>query len=152
MGHEKRGHILRGVAISLLYSFALLYLMSLFLSYPPLFAAFAVSHSSVYVGLVLFQLLFAPVDTFLQVRVRVRVRVRVDTFLQAALARTLTRTLTLTLTRTLTLTLTLTLTCTIASMTSCSSCRVHRTYVGLSRSSSRPFSKASRAWLGLGLG
>ena len=93
MGHEKRGHIIQGVVISLLYSFVrlhhptrptltnsylthlltyqlanlpacrylptyrlthstqvLLYLMSLFLSYPPLFAAFAVSHSSVYVG------------------------------------------------------------------------------------------------------
>ena len=74
MGHEKRGHIVRGIVISLLYSFALLYLMSLFLSYPPLFAAFAVSHSSVYVGLVLFQLLFAPVDTFLQVALTARSR------------------------------------------------------------------------------
>jgi len=48
--------------------------MSLFLSYAPLFAAFAVSHSSVYVGLVLFQLLFAPVDTFLQVALTARSR------------------------------------------------------------------------------
>jgi len=74
VGHEKRGHIVQGIVVSLLYTFVLLYIMSLFLSFPPLFAAFSVSHVSVYVGLVLFQLLFSPVDTFMQIGMTMRSR------------------------------------------------------------------------------
>lgn len=74
MGHEKRGHIKLGIATSLAYMFVMLYVMGLFLSYPPLFAAFSVSHASVYLGLVLFQLLFSPVDTLMQIVLTMRSR------------------------------------------------------------------------------
>jgi len=74
VGHEKRGHVVQGIVVSLCYTFLLLYLMSFFLSYAPLFSAFAVSHTSVYIGLVLFQLLFSPVDTFMQIALTMRSR------------------------------------------------------------------------------
>jgi len=74
VGHEKRGHIKLGIATSLAYMFVMLYVMGLFLSYPPLFAAFSVSHASVYLGLVLFQLLFSPVDTLMQIVLTMRSR------------------------------------------------------------------------------
>lgn len=74
VGHEKRGHIKQSIAVSLAYLFVMLYLMSLFITYPPLFSAFFVSSPSIYVGLVLFQLLFAPVDTFMQIALTMRSR------------------------------------------------------------------------------
>jgi len=74
VGHEKLGHIRWSIVFQLAYTFALLYIMSLFLSYPPLFAAFGVASPSVYVGLILFQLLFSPVDTLLQVVLTMRSR------------------------------------------------------------------------------
>ena len=57
VGHEKKGHIVQGMCFSVVYLFVVLWLMSLFLSYRPLFAAFYVSQPSVYVGLLLFQML-----------------------------------------------------------------------------------------------
>jgi len=74
VGHEKRGHIKQSLAFSVLYLFVMLYLVSLFISYTPLFTAFFVSTPSVYVGLLLFQMLFAPLDTFLQIVLSARSR------------------------------------------------------------------------------
>lgn len=70
VGHEKKGHIKQSMGFSICYLFVVLYLMSIFISYEPLFDAFFVSTPSVYVGLLLFQMLFSPVDTFLQVWLR----------------------------------------------------------------------------------
>mmetsp|Transcript_44841 Transcript_44841/g.124333 ORF Transcript_44841/g.124333 Transcript_44841/m.124333 type:complete len:240 (+) Transcript_44841:709-1428(+) len=74
VGHEKKGHIVQGMGFSVVYLFVVLWLMSLFLSYGPLFAAFFVSQPSTYVGLLLFQMLYAPVDTFLQMGLSARSR------------------------------------------------------------------------------
>lgn len=67
VGHERLGHVRTGLVISLAHTFVVLYVMSLFLSYPPLFAAFGVTEPSVYLGLLLFQLLYAPVDKLLSI-------------------------------------------------------------------------------------
>jgi STE24 endopeptidase len=70
VGHEKRGHIKRTLAFSLVQTLVIFYLMSFFLppnSYPPLFAAFSVSRPSVHVGLVLFELLLSPVSALLTI-------------------------------------------------------------------------------------
>lgn len=66
VGHEKLGHVSKSMVVSLVYSFVLFFLMQLFLTWRPLYAAFGVSRPSVYVGLLLFQFVFAPVDTFLE--------------------------------------------------------------------------------------
>jgi len=42
VGHEKHGHVIQSLAVSLAYSLAMLYLMAFLLSYPPLFTAFGV--------------------------------------------------------------------------------------------------------------
>ncbi len=62
IGHYKRGHVLRGLAISLVYSGVVFYLLSLVLTREGLFTAFGVTEPSVYAGLVFFGLLFAPID------------------------------------------------------------------------------------------
>ncbi|HHE42007.1 MAG TPA: M48 family peptidase [Dehalococcoidia bacterium] len=66
-GHYGRGHILKGVLAASLHAAILLYLLAFFLEQPGLFEAFGVSQSSVYVGFVLFGLLYTPVETALSV-------------------------------------------------------------------------------------
>jgi STE24 endopeptidase len=43
----------------------LFFLMSLFISYPPLFEAFYMDQPSVYAGLLFFSMLFTPIECFL---------------------------------------------------------------------------------------
>ncbi len=62
IGHYRRGHIWRGLALSIGYLGATLWILSFFLEREALFAAFGVSEPSVYAGLVFFGLLFAPID------------------------------------------------------------------------------------------
>ncbi|MCY4073918.1 MAG: M48 family metallopeptidase [Acidobacteria bacterium] len=62
IGHYRRGHIWRGLALSVGYLGATLWILSFFLEREALFAAFGVSEPSVYAGLVFFSLLFAPID------------------------------------------------------------------------------------------
>jgi STE24 endopeptidase len=66
-GHYKRGHVLKGVLATSLHAAILLYLLSFFLEQPGLFEAFGVSQASVYIGLVLFGLLYTPVETGLSI-------------------------------------------------------------------------------------
>ncbi len=66
-GHYKRGHITKGIAATILHAAILLALLGFFLDQPALFHAFGVSDASVYVGLVLFSLLYTPVETALSV-------------------------------------------------------------------------------------
>ncbi len=65
MGHYKMRHILKMMAVGILQTGCLLFLMSLIINSPVLFDAFYVSQPSVYAGLVFFGLLYAPVDFFL---------------------------------------------------------------------------------------
>ena len=67
VGHYRKGHIKQGVAISILHSGLMLFLLSLVLTSPALFEAFFVSQPSVHAGLVFFGLLFSPVETVVSI-------------------------------------------------------------------------------------
>ncbi len=65
IGHYKKKHILQGMAISIIHTGVMLYLLSIFVSHPGLFAAFQMEHSSVYAGMIFFSLLFTPIEMVL---------------------------------------------------------------------------------------
>jgi STE24 endopeptidase len=65
IGHYKRRHIVKGIAVSILHTGLLLFLLSQFLSTKGLYDAFFIDTPSVHAGLVLFGMLFAPVEFFL---------------------------------------------------------------------------------------
>ncbi len=65
VGHYKKKHILKGLALAIAHSGVMFYLLSLFLSHEGLFQAFSMEHSSTYSGLVFFGLLYAPVELLL---------------------------------------------------------------------------------------
>jgi len=65
IGHYKKKHIFQGMAISIVHTGVMLYLLSIFVSHPGLFAAFQMEHSSVYAGMIFFGLLFTPLDMVL---------------------------------------------------------------------------------------
>ena len=62
MGHFKQKHILKMLLLGILQAGLMFFILSFFLSYKPLFTAFYVSDVSIYAGLVLFGLLYAPLD------------------------------------------------------------------------------------------
>jgi STE24 endopeptidase len=62
IGHYKLKHVPQGIAIGILHSGILLFLMSLFIRSRGLFEAFGMDHPSVYAGLLFFGLLYAPVE------------------------------------------------------------------------------------------
>ena len=65
MGHYKKKHILWMLSAGILQTGVMLYLLSLFISSPSLFAAFYMEVPSVYAGLVFFGILFAPMEFFM---------------------------------------------------------------------------------------
>jgi STE24 endopeptidase len=65
MGHYKKRHIIQSLILGILQMGLMLYLLSLFISYPGLFEAFYVPHPSVYAGLIFFAMLFSPLDFFI---------------------------------------------------------------------------------------
>jgi len=65
MGHYKKKHIWVNMAIGILYSGLMFYLLSIFISYDSLFDAFYMSQPSVYAGMIFFGMLFSPIDFFL---------------------------------------------------------------------------------------
>jgi STE24 endopeptidase len=65
MGHYKKNHIWMNMAIAILYSGLMFYLLSIFVSYDSLFDAFYMSQPSVYAGMLFFGMLFSPIDFFL---------------------------------------------------------------------------------------
>ena len=69
VGHYKRRHIVKGLALSLAHTGVLFWLLSVFLDRPGLFDAFGVADPSAYAGLVFFGLLFTPIDLVLSVLV-----------------------------------------------------------------------------------
>jgi STE24 endopeptidase len=60
IGHFKRGHILKSMALSIGVSAALFYAFSVMLENPGLFAAFKMEHVSVYASLVFVAMLYGP--------------------------------------------------------------------------------------------
>ncbi len=62
IGHYKRRHVQWGLAIAVLHTGVLLYLLSLVLRTPDLFAAFALDQPSAHAGLVIFGILMTPVE------------------------------------------------------------------------------------------
>jgi STE24 endopeptidase len=60
MGHYKKKHIYQSIALGILQMGMMLYLLSIFLSYQPLFDAFYMPHKSVYAGLIFFGMLYSP--------------------------------------------------------------------------------------------
>jgi STE24 endopeptidase len=67
IGHYRRRHIQQGLAVSVLHAGVLLALLGVFLNRPGLYAAFGVDTPSVHVGLVLFALLYTPVELALEI-------------------------------------------------------------------------------------
>jgi len=64
MGHYKKRHIIMGLMMSIIQTGVMFFLLSLCISHPPLFEAFYMPEPSVYAGLILFGLLYVPVDFF----------------------------------------------------------------------------------------
>jgi STE24 endopeptidase len=65
IGHFKRGHILRQLALSVVVSGLTFYLMSLFLLNPFLFEAFRMEQVSIYGSLVFFSMFYSPISRLL---------------------------------------------------------------------------------------
>ncbi|MFC1477545.1 M48 family metallopeptidase, partial [candidate division KSB1 bacterium] len=64
IGHYKKKHILKGMAISIVHMGIMFYLISIFLTHDGLFEAFYVEQA-VYTGLIFFGMLFAPIEMVL---------------------------------------------------------------------------------------
>lgn len=62
IGHYKRRHVQWGLAIAVVHTGVLLFLLSLVLETPALFTAFAIDRPSVHAGLVIFGILMTPLD------------------------------------------------------------------------------------------
>jgi STE24 endopeptidase len=67
IGHYKRKHILKSLAIGIAHFGVLFLLMQQFLEYAPLFEAFGVTTPSVHAGLLFFGLLFTPIELVLSI-------------------------------------------------------------------------------------
>ncbi len=68
-GHARLGHVKKGLAVAILQTGALLFLFSLFLTSPGLYAACGVASMSVAAGLSLFLLIFQPAALILSLAV-----------------------------------------------------------------------------------
>ena len=62
VGHFKLGHIVKSIALNLLKMGLLLWLLSLFIGYEPLYSAFGMQSTPIYAGLVFFFLLYTPLS------------------------------------------------------------------------------------------
>lgn len=67
IGHYKRGHVKKNLALLLARMGLLFFILSWFIDNPGLFEAFSMSQRSVYAGLVFFLLLYTPVNLVLSV-------------------------------------------------------------------------------------
>ena len=67
IGHYKRRHVLKGMAIAIAQMGAVFFILSVLLRNESLFHAFFVQQPSLHAGLVLFALLFTPIDLVLSV-------------------------------------------------------------------------------------
>lgn len=67
MGHYKKKHIIKMLAINILMSGIMLFLLSVFLNNPKLFEAFGMQNLSVYASLLFFSMLFSPAQMILAI-------------------------------------------------------------------------------------
>lgn len=65
VGHYAKGHIIKGVALTLFHNGVIFFLLSVALGFQGLFDAFYMDHVSIYAGLVFFALLYAPIELVL---------------------------------------------------------------------------------------
>lgn len=65
IGHYKKKHIVKNMAISILHTGIMFVLLSIFLKVPALFDAFYMEQMSVYAGLLFFGMLYSPIETIL---------------------------------------------------------------------------------------
>jgi len=65
IGHDKRGHIKKGIIISLASSLLMLFILSLFITKGGLYAAFGIEGTPLYAGLIFFGFLYAPISMIL---------------------------------------------------------------------------------------
>ncbi len=69
VGHYRRKHMLKGLALAVAHAGVVFYLLSIFLTHQGLYDAFGMEQTSVYAGLVFFGLLYAPVELLLSLAV-----------------------------------------------------------------------------------
>ena len=69
VGHDKKGHLRKGLVLQVGYLGGLFFVLSLVLGRRELFEAFSMTETSVYAGLVFFGLLFTPVELALSMYV-----------------------------------------------------------------------------------
>jgi len=74
IGHYRKKHIIQGLAVSILHTGMLFYLLSIFIRQSGLFAAFYLQHSSIYGGLVIFSLLYAPIEMAVSLLIQLHLR------------------------------------------------------------------------------
>lgn len=67
IGHYKKKHIIKGMVASILQTGIMFFLLSVFLNAEGLFEAFYMEQMSVYVGLIFFGMLYAPIDMILSI-------------------------------------------------------------------------------------
>jgi STE24 endopeptidase len=67
MGHYKKKHIFQSMALGILQTGIMLYLLSLFISFQGLFDAFYMPQKSVYAGLIFFGMLYSPFGFFIDI-------------------------------------------------------------------------------------
>jgi len=67
IGHHKKKHILQGTIINIVHAGLLFFLLSIFLGSPGLYDAFYIEQPSIYSGILLFGLLYTPLEMVLSV-------------------------------------------------------------------------------------
>ncbi len=67
IGHYKKKHVRQGMIISILHMGLILFLLSVFVSNPGLYEAFHIQQPSIYTGLILFGLLYTPIELLLSI-------------------------------------------------------------------------------------
>ncbi|MCG8608300.1 M48 family metallopeptidase, partial [bacterium] len=67
IGHYKKKHIIKSMAISILHMGAMFFLLSIFISHKGLFDAFYMEQVSIYAGLLFFGMLYAPIELILSI-------------------------------------------------------------------------------------
>ncbi len=71
IGHYKKKHIIKNMAISIAQTGIMFFLLSIFLNSQGLYDAFFMEQASVYVGLIFFGMLYAPIDMIVSIFMQV---------------------------------------------------------------------------------
>lgn len=67
IGHYKKKHIIKNMALSIVQTGIMFFLLSVFLNSQGLYDAFYMEQASVYVGLIFFGMLYAPIDMIVSI-------------------------------------------------------------------------------------